>query len=129
MEVKREQGCGFAAPDMYTEFTQSEQPKSAWVWCGGKESVVALPADGVNEYVICCSLDSPATEDRDTLVTNLLTVVQAHSARGKSGEIEGRGHKSLSAVRVELVTVCPNFPLLPLKGLFLSHWTRNTVIL
>jgi hypothetical protein len=159
------------------------------VWCGANKEGkgdISLPADALNEHVICCSLDSPTTEDRATLVSTLLAVVQAHFVE-KSDEQEDREQRAedreetaeetaedreqtaedreetaedreqtaedreqtaedreqtaedreqtaedreqtkedrgqagnCGAVRVELVTECPKFPLLPLpKGLF-----------
>jgi hypothetical protein len=113
LEIKREYGCGFDAPDMYTDFTQSEQPKSEWVvcgsTCGSEEGRVFPTAEAPHDYVLCCAVDSPVEEDRDMLWSRLLAVLKAHYI----GVTVCMGY-----VRVVLVTACPYLPLLPLpKGL------------
>jgi hypothetical protein len=113
LEVKRENGCGFDAPDMYTDFTQSEQAQSVWVacasTCGLEKGIVSPTPEAPHDYVMCCAVDSPIEEDRDLLCSRLLAVVQEHFTEVVV---------CMGFARVVLVTACPNVPLLPLqKGL------------
>jgi len=94
--------CGFASLDMYTEFSESEQPDlPPWMLLPGGKSSSDLEA--------CCSLESPEEEQRSCLASLLLDKLRHHFSR--------LSERRLGGARVHVVSDARCLPLLRLPSL------------